>query len=294
VVRHAPCRTPEGTAPTYNHAMCLLAFGWRPRPGLRLALVGNRDEFHVRPTAALHAWPETPGLYAGRDLQAGGTWCGVGPGGRVAALTNFRTLASPPDGAPSRGELVSRFLQGTATAAAYAAALQQTAYRYAGFSLLLVDAQAAWVVSNRAPAPRTLDPGVYGLSNAQLDTPWPKLLRSREALRLALQAGENEPATLAALLQDSRPPSAAEAAAHAAAGPETTDDNAAVERLFEERYGAGFVQAVGAPFVLDARYGTRATTAIVVTDAGDGEILEWQHAADGTRAGAQHFRFGPT
>lgn len=265
--------------------MCLLAFGWRPRPGLRLALVGNRDEFHARPTAALHAWPETPGVYAGRDLQAGGTWCGVGPGGRVAALTNFRSLAVPPEGAPSRGELVAGFLQGTTTAATHAAALQANAHRYAGFSLLLADEHEAWLVSNRAPEARSLTPGVYGLSNARLDTPWPKLLRSREALRQALEAGEPDPAALATLLQDTRPPLPSE--------PTSEEENdVAVLGLFAERYGAGFVQAVGAPFVRDARYGTRATTVIVVAEDSAGEILEWQHAADGTRAGTRHFRFG--
>ncbi len=273
--------------------MCLLAFGWRPQPGLRLALVGNRDEFHARPTAALHAWPEAPGVYAGRDLQAGGTWCGVGPGGRVAALTNFRSLAEPPVGAPSRGELVTGFLQGNASAAAHAATLQANAHRYAGFSLLLADEHEAWLVSNRAPGAQALAPGVYGLSNARLDTPWPKLLRSREALRQALQAGEPNPAALAALMQDTRPPSPDEAADHDGARGGDNDEDAEVIRLFEERYGAGFVRAVGAPFVLDPRYGTRATTAIVVTTSGSGEILEWQHAADGTRAGTSHFRFGP-
>ena len=271
--------------------MCLLAFGWRPRPGLRLALVGNRDEFHARPTAALHAWPETPGLYAGRDLQAGGTWCGVGPGGRVAALTNFRSLTAPPPAAPSRGELVSSFLQGSASAADEARALQATAHRYAGFSLLLADASEAWVVSNRMVAARALEPGLYGLSNALLDTPWPKLLRSRAALRQALETGVTDPRELATLLFDTTPPTAEEAEDEQAMMSDALNDDAALLQQFKERYGPAFVTAMAAPFVLDDRYGTRATTTIVVPESGTGDILEWQYAADGTRSSEQHFRF---
>ena len=271
--------------------MCLLAFGWRPRPGLRLALVGNRDEFHARPTAALHAWPETTGVYAGRDLQAGGTWCGVGPGGRVAALTNFRCLNAPPTDAPSRGELVSGFLQGSATAEDQARALQAKAHRYAGFSLLLVDANEAWVVSNRMPAARSLEPGVYGLSNALLDTPWPKLLRSRAALRQALGTGITDPRELATLLFDTTPPTMEEAEDEQAMTSAAANDDGALLQHFKERYGEAFVNAMAAPFVLDHRYGTRATTTIVVPESGMGDILEWQYAADGTRSGEQHFRF---
>ena len=271
--------------------MCLLAFGWRPRPGLRLALVGNRDEFHARPTAALHPWPETAGLYAGRDLQAGGSWCGVSRGGRVAALTNFRSLTAPPPDAPSRGVLVSRFLQGSATAADEAQALQATAHRYAGFSLLLADANEAWVVSNHAAAARALTPGVYGLSNAALDTPWPKLLRSRAALRQALGTGVTDPRELAALLFDTTPPTVEEAEDEQAMTSDAANDDVALLQQFKERYGPAFVNAMAAPFVLDDRYGTRATTTIVVPDSGMGEILEWQYAADGTRSSEQHFRF---
>jgi len=271
--------------------MCLLAFGWRPRPGLRLALVGNRDEFHARPTAALHAWSETRGLYAGRDLQAGGTWCGVGPGGRVAALTNFRSLTLPPVGAPSRGELVSGFLQGSNSAGDEARALQAKAHRYAGFSLLLADTNEAWIVSNRMRTARALEPGVYGLSNALLDTPWPKLLRSRAALRQALETGITEPHELATLLFDTTPPTLEEAADEQAMTSDAAKEDSALLQHFKQRYGLAFINAMAAPFVLDHRYGTRATTAIVVPESGTGDILEWQYAADGTRSGEQRFRF---
>jgi hypothetical protein len=209
----------------------------------------------------------------------------------VAALTNFRSLTAPPAGAPSRGELVSGFLQGTATAGDHARLLQTRAHRYAGFSLLLADGNEAWVVSNRMPTARALKPGVYGLSNALLDTPWPKLLRSRAALRQALGTGINDPRELAMLLFDTTPPTAEEAEDEQAMTSDAAKDDGALLQHFEQRYGTAFLQAMAAPFVLDKRYGTRATTTIVVPDSGTGDILEWQYAADGSRTNEQHFRF---
>lgn len=270
--------------------MCLLAFGWRASPGLRLALAGNRDEFHARPTAPLHAWPDADGrprpahaqLLAGRDLQAGGTWCGVGPGGRVAALTNFRDGAPPPPGAPSRGSLVAGFLEGRMTARDYADAVHRDAQALAGFSLLVADDQAALVVSNRAEAPVALEPGVYALSNHVLDTPWPKVVRSRERLAALLAAGAPSPAALVALLMDREP---AEDTA------DTPPDPARAALV--ARFGAAFARRLSAPFVLDERYGTRATTAILVRDAGDGEVLEIQYAANGAESGRRRLAWPP-
>jgi uncharacterized protein with NRDE domain len=257
--------------------MCLLAFAWRNTPGLRLVLVGNRDEFHARPTAPLHVWEDAPGVIAGRDLEAGGTWCGVGSGGRVAALTNFRSTDPAPTDAPSRGELVAGFLAGTATAAAHARELQGRAARYAGFSLLLADGEELWLVSNRQSDALPLRPGLYGLSNATLDAPWPKLLHARAALQMALAAGRDRPEQLAPLLLDRTV---------------VEEDHDPLAPWFRERYGESFVRAMSAPFVVDPRYGTRATTVIVLRDTGAGEILEWQHDSAGNRSGERHHRFG--
>jgi uncharacterized protein with NRDE domain len=257
--------------------MCLLAFAWRAAPGLRLAFVGNRDEFHARPTAALHRWSDAPQVLAGRDLEAGGTWCGVGANGRVAALTNFRSTEPSPPSAPSRGELVAGFLSGNADAAVHAARLQATAHRYAGFSMLLADAGELWLVSNRERAARRLEAGIHGLSNATLDAPWPKLLRARTALQDAVDRGAMQPAALAELLLDRTP---------------ATLDHDPLAPWFRERYGEPFVRAMSAPFVVDARYGTRATTAIVIRDDGGGEILEWTHDAAGERVDERHHHFG--
>ena len=156
--------------------MCLLVVGWNAHPDYRLVIAGNRDEFHDRPAAALAWWNDGPPLLAGRDLKAGGTWLGIARDGRYGVVTNFRDVEPPPPGAPSRGELVPRYLRGTADAARYVADLAEVAPRYGGFNLLVGGPDALHYYSNRGDrGPRRLELGIYGLSNHWLDTPWPKL-----------------------------------------------------------------------------------------------------------------------
>ncbi|MDO9321313.1 MAG: NRDE family protein, partial [Pseudomonas sp.] len=116
--------------------MCLIVFAWRPGHAVPLLVAANRDEFYARPSAALAHWDEQPGIYAGRDLQAGGTWLGVGPQGRFAALTNLRDPAQPL-GARSRGELPAGFLSSQLPPAEFLAELQSKASEFSGFNLLV-------------------------------------------------------------------------------------------------------------------------------------------------------------
>ena len=131
-------------------------------------MAANRDEFHGRPAAAAAFWGDRPGILAGRDLQALGTWMGVSRSGRFAAVTNYRG-ASEPSAAESRGALVARFLENAVAPAAYVRAIEAKAY--SGFNLLAADGKELWWMSNRAGAPRQLEPGVYGLANLLLDSP---------------------------------------------------------------------------------------------------------------------------
>ncbi len=156
--------------------MCLIAFNWQPDSGLPLQVWANRDEFLARPAAATAFWSEAQAVLAGRDLSAGGTWMGVTRHGRFAALTNFRHPAQVT-GPRSRGLLVSDFLLGTVTAEAYARQIEAVSGEYGGFSLLMSDGPSLWCVSSRDPVARAVTPGWHGLSNALLDTPWPKLRR---------------------------------------------------------------------------------------------------------------------
>jgi uncharacterized protein with NRDE domain len=147
--------------------MCLIVLAWRKHPDFPLIVAANRDEFHARPAAPAAFWEDQPGILAGRDLEARGTWMGVSRSGRFAAVTNFRG-AHEPRAAESRGALVSRFLSANEKPGAYASGLQKTLY--SGFNLLATDGEELWWTSNRDGTPRNLAPGIYGLGNALLDS----------------------------------------------------------------------------------------------------------------------------
>jgi uncharacterized protein with NRDE domain len=150
--------------------MCLIVVGWQAQARYRLLVAANRDEFHKRPAAPAAFWRDRPEILAGRDLEAMGTWMGVSRSGRFAAVTNYRG-AREPSAAESRGALVSTFLGGGATAAAYMADVATRGARYSGFNLLACDRQELWWMSNRDGAPRRLEPGYHALGNLLLESP---------------------------------------------------------------------------------------------------------------------------
>lgn len=163
--------------------MCLIVLAWQVIPDTPLLAAGNRDEFYDRPTLPAQAWADHPDITAGRDLKAGGTWMGIHNNGRFAALTNFRSPADMRDNTRSRGELVSHFLCGQLSPAEYIAYISASADQYNGFNLLVGNRDTLIWYSNRAGDDarngRPLPPGIYGLSNALLDTPWPKVRRAK-------------------------------------------------------------------------------------------------------------------
>jgi len=164
--------------------MCLIVFAWQLNPAFPLIVVANRDEFHQRATAPSGFWLEHPDVLAGRDLVAGGTWMGVTRQGRFAAITNYRDPNLTRPAARSRGELPLAFLTGSDTPADFFRGVADTAEDYAGFNLLAGAGDQLWYFSNstRAQRPQALAPGLYGLSNARLNTPWPKLELARSRL----------------------------------------------------------------------------------------------------------------
>lgn len=167
--------------------MCLILLAWRAHPAYPLVLAANRDEFFVRPSAAAGFWPEAPQVLAGRDLEAGGTWLGIHRKQRFAALTNYREGGRPLAAARSRGALVADFLTGSDTPRAYLEKVATSSAEYNGFNLFVGDGESLGYFSNRGDArPRWLEPGIYGLSNHLLDTPWPKLASAKTAFAEAL------------------------------------------------------------------------------------------------------------
>ena len=163
--------------------MCLIVFAWQVVPGAPLIAAANRDEFYDRPATPAAAWPDKPSIYAGRDLQGGGSWMGInqqGPhGARFAALTNIRGPRERRSDAPSRGALVADYLAGELDAEAYIARIADGSVAYNGFNLVLGDRDKLYWFSNRGmDDPRNgkeLAPGIYGISNGLLDAPWPRL-----------------------------------------------------------------------------------------------------------------------
>lgn len=179
--------------------MCLIALAWDAHPRWDLVLAANRDEFLDRPAAPLQRHAD--GSVGGRDLHAGGTWLGLHEGGRLATVTNIRRPGAARDDAPSRGSIVPQWLHGGQAAPEFCATL--AAQGYNPFNLIAGDLRTRelfWT-SSEQPAPHVLPPGLHGLSNDALDTPWPKLQRLKAALALALETGRDADTVTQSLLQ---------------------------------------------------------------------------------------------
>ena len=242
--------------------MCLIVLAWRPGHAQPLLLAANRDEFYARPSQPLAEWPDAPGLFAGRDLQAGGTWLGVGPGGRFAALTNIRDPGQA-QGSRSRGELPAAFLAGSQSIEDFLHELHEQRHHYSGFNLLLGDSRQLWHFNSQAGRATPLAAGVHGLSNADLDTPWPKLQRARQAIGQALHAPHPE-ALLALLADPHQPPD---------------------EQLPQTGIGLTDERLLSSVFIASATYGTRASTALIIHANGSRVLAERSFGVDGEYLG---------
>ncbi|MEO1244796.1 MAG: NRDE family protein [Pseudomonadota bacterium] len=253
--------------------MCLVLIAYRQLPETPLLVAANRDEFHARPTAALHWWPDTPGILAGRDLEAGGTWLGMSRNGRFACVTNYRDAVPPGTGLRSRGELITRFLEAQATPREFLANLDGE--RYAGFNLFVADGQTLAYGNNQGAEPRELRNGIYALANASLDVPWHKTRIARTSLQNLVAAGAADSGRLFEVLGDRQ---TAPAGAAAKEHPQSTR-----------------AEALSAPFIVQPDYGTRSSTTVLVTANGDVEITERRYAPDGVAEGEnrQEFRIEP-
>ena len=253
--------------------MCLLVLAWAAHPRYRLVVAANRDEYHERPAAPLARWPEPPGILAGRDLRAAGTWLGIDPARRFGVVTNFRELQAVKPAAPSRGGLIPRYLSGAPGARQFFDTLEPAAAEYCGFNLLLGDAASLWYGSNRAvPFARELPPGVYGLSNELLDTPWPKLVRVKARFQEWLAQADGTAAGLFALLADRT---------QAADG----DGRTPTGGLPPE-----WERILSAPFVVHPTYGTRCSTVVLLEPDGRLYLGERRFDSAGEPAGESEFR----
>lgn len=247
--------------------MCLIAWNWQPGTDTPLLLLANRDEFYARPTQALHWW-DGGQVLAGKDLQAGGTWLGAGRDGRVAALTNYRLPVNDPGTRPSRGALVTDFLQGDWDAVSYLAALAPHAGDYNPFNLLVFDGQRLMGLESRSKQVISMGAGLGAVSNADFDTPWPKLMRLKSGLQIQLQAGRNGVADLLPLLRDTTLATDAE--------------------LPNTGVSLGLERMLSATFVTSAHYGTRACSVIALQQK-KLMFFEESHGERGMLSTAQQF-----
>ena len=175
--------------------MCLIVFAWKQHPEFPLMLAANRDEFYARPALAATWWEDAPHVYAGKDLEAGGTWMGINKQGRFAAITNIRNGEGKKSGAPSRGKIVADFLRNDISPASYLHELKADAKHYAGFNLIIGDSKELYWFSNaQQHVAQPLQPGIYGLSNASLDTPWPKVIQAKTQFQQLLEQSATDQA----------------------------------------------------------------------------------------------------
>lgn len=234
--------------------MCLLLISYEMHQEYPLIVAANRDEFYHRPTEKAHFWEEYPFLLAGRDAEAGGTWLGINKSGRFAAITNYRDMHSIKEKAPSRGSLTLNFLTSKLSPLKYGYALEERADEYNGYNLLFSDLDTFYYFSNKTKELRQLSAGVYGLSNHLLDTPWPKVVKSKEAF---IKATENEKISIDELfeiLSDDR---------------EAPDD-----QLPETGLGIELERAVSPVFIKSDTYGTRSSTILMINNANEVLFVE--------------------
>src|SRR5215216_7502929 len=163
--------------------MCLIFLSLEDHPDYKLIVVANRDEFYNRKTQAAAFWDDHPEILGGRDLAAGGTWLGMSANGKISMITNYRDPKNINPNAPSRGHLVSDYLDGNDTPEKYLGKLEPQAKRYNGFNLITGTTDELWYFSNYREGIEKLDPGLHGLSNHLLDVPWPKVQKGREKMR---------------------------------------------------------------------------------------------------------------
>ena len=255
--------------------MCLILLARGAHRDYPLVIAANRDEYYRRPTAKAAFWDDHPDILAGRDLECMGTWLGVTRNGRFAALTNYRDPRERKTDAPSRGTLVSEFLVSGLEPRAYLDSVASRAQRYNGFNLLAGDVDGVFYLSSRSGAVQAVSPGIHGLSNHLLDTPWPKVQRGKARLRAAL-ADEPDAESLLNLLQDREP------------APEN--------ELPDTGIGIEMERVLAPALIVSPQYGTRASTAVLFGSDGRVSFSERTILRDGA-AGAtvsMHFRVNRT
>jgi len=234
--------------------MCLIVFANNVNPKYKLIFAANRDEFYNRPSEQADYWTEHPDLLAGKDLQAGGTWMGITKQGKFAAITNFRDLKNQRTDAPSRGNLTLDFLTSDISPDEYFNKLKPTLNNFNGFNLLLGSVDELFYFSNKTEGLQKLEVGIHGISNALLDTPWPKVERSKRHLQSLIQQEDINAWEVIAILKDSL--------------------IAKDEELPDTGAGLDLERMLSPVFIKSEKYGTRCSSVVMVDSDNNVKFVE--------------------
>jgi uncharacterized protein with NRDE domain len=234
--------------------MCLIVFANNVLDDYKLIFAANRDEFYNRPSEQAEFWNEYPDLLAGKDLQAGGTWMGITKQGRFAAITNFRDLKNHRNDAPSRGNLTLDFLINDISPEEYYNRLEPTLNDFNGFNLLLGSVDELFYFSNKTDGLKRLESGVHGISNAILDTPWPKVERSKRHLQSLIKQEDINAWEVIAILKDT--------------------SIAKDEELPDTGVGLDLERMLSPVFIKSEKYGTRCSSVVMVDTDNNVKFVE--------------------
>lgn len=224
--------------------MCLIFLSIQDHPQYKLIVTANRDEFYQRKTAPAGYWEDHPDILGGRDLEARGTWMAIHKNGRLAMVTNYRDIRNIKPAAPSRGALVTDFLLDNDSPVAYLNRVANNGPQYNGFNLIVGSAEELWYHSNYREGVHPLSPGLHGLSNHLLDTPWPKVERGLDKMRLVLNDHNPSVDSLFTVLFD--------------------DAMAPDDKLPDTGVGLERERMLSSMFIKSPNYGTRCSTVILI------------------------------
>jgi uncharacterized protein with NRDE domain len=219
---------------------------------------------------AAHFWEEDPNLLAGKDLEAGGTWMGITKTGHFAALTNYRDPKNINNDRKSRGELPLKFLQGELSTEQYLNKVESEAENYNGFNLLVWDGKSMMHYNNHTQRKTIITPGIYGLSNATLDSPWPKVIKLKLKFVETLQS-DFQIEDLFTLLGDK------------ALAADTDLPNTGIAQ--------GWEKSLSAICIRTEKYGTVGSTVITLNHQNEVNFIELNHELPNRTKSYHHFNF---
>jgi uncharacterized protein with NRDE domain len=251
--------------------MCLIVFANNVLEDYKLIFAANRDEFYDRPSEQTQFWKDHPDLLAGKDLQAGGTWMGITKQGKFAAITNFRDLKNHKNDAPSRGKLTLDFLVNDITPDEYFNELKPALKNYNGFNLILGNIDELYYFSNKPFELQKIEPGIHGISNATLDTPWPKVEKSKRQLKHLIEQQNIHPWEVLNILDDTLP--------------------AKDEELPDTGVGLELERILSPIFIKSEKYGTRSSTIVTVDENNNVKFVEKTYFANTGRFSNKEFNF---